>query len=53
MMTFVLAPDEDVLRLICGHALQSVWSLDEKRSFYDELKGERGMRCVDYLVVLV
>ena len=30
---------EDVLRFICGYAPQSGRSLEEKRSFYDELSG--------------
>ena len=29
-----------MLRLICGYALQSGRCLEEKQSFYDELKGE-------------
>ena len=29
--------ENDVLRLICGHALQSGRSLEEKQSFHDEL----------------
>ena len=29
---------EDVLRLICGYASQSGRSLEEKESFYDEVK---------------
>ena len=30
--------DENELRLICGQALQSGGCLEEKQSFYDELK---------------
>ena len=32
--------EEDVLRWICGYALQNGGSLEEKLSFYDELKCE-------------
>ena len=39
MMTVVVI-EEDVLRLICGHAPQSGRSLEEKQYSYDELKGE-------------
>ena len=42
MITFVVF-EEDVLRLICGHAAQSGRSLEEKQSFYDELKCEWDM----------
>ena len=34
VMTLVVF-EEDVLRLICGHAPQSGRSLEEKQSFYD------------------
>ena len=36
----VVVFEEDVLRFICGYAPQSGKSLDEKWSFYDELKCE-------------
>ena len=39
VMTVVVF-DEDVLRLICGYALLSGRSFEEKQSFYDELKYE-------------
>ena len=45
-MTFVVF-EEDVLRLICGYAPQSARSLEEKQSFYDELKCEWVMHSVD------
>ena len=35
MTTVVVVLEEDVLRLICGYALQSVRGLEEKQSFYD------------------
>ena len=38
MMTVVVVFEEDVLRLICGYAPQSGRSLEEKQSFYYELK---------------
>ena len=50
VMTFVVL-EEDVLRLICGHAPQSGRSLDEKLSFYDELKCEWDMHYADDLVM--
>ena len=37
MMTVVVF-EEDVMRLICGYALQSGRSLGVKQYFYDELK---------------
>ena len=39
-MTVVVVFEEDVLRLICGYALQSGRRLKEKLSFYDKLKRE-------------
>ena len=39
VMTLVVF-EEDVLRLICGHAPQGDRSLEEKQSFYDVLKCE-------------
>ena len=39
MMTLVVFKEE-VLRLICGYAQQSGRNLEEKQSFYDELKCE-------------
>ena len=35
-----IAIEEDMLRLICGYALQRGRSLEEKQPFYDELKSE-------------
>ena len=37
MMTVV---EEDLLRSICGYAPENGRSLEEKQSFYDELKCE-------------
>ena len=37
VMTVVVF-EEDVLRLICGYAAQSGRRLEEKQSFYDDLK---------------
>ena len=51
VMTVAVVFEEDVLRLICWHALQSGRSLGEKQSFYDELKGEWDMHSVGYLVM--
>ena len=39
-MIVVFVFEEDVLRLVCGYAPQSGRSLEEKQSFYDELKCE-------------
>ena len=39
-----VAIEEDVLRLICGYAPQSGRSLEEKQSFYGELKCEWDMQ---------
>ena len=49
MMTVVVF-EEDVQRLICGHAPQSGRSLEEKQSFYDEMKCEWDMHYADDLV---
>ena len=38
VMAVALVSEEDVLRLICGYAPQSGGRLEEKQSFYDELK---------------
>ena len=43
VIVVVLVFEEDVLRLICGYAMGSGRGLDEKQSFYDELKGEWDM----------
>ena len=43
--------EEDVLRLICEYAPQSGKRLDEKQSFYDELKCEWDMHSADNLVM--
>ena len=40
VMTVAVVSEEDVLRLICGYPAQSGTSLEEKQSFYDELKSE-------------
>ena len=40
-----------MLRLICGYAPQSGRSLEEKQSFYDELKCEWDMHSADDLVM--
>ena len=50
MMTVVVF-EGDVLRLICGYAPQSGRSLEEKQSFYDELKCEWDMHSADDLVI--
>ena len=42
---------EDVLRLVCWYAPQSGRSLEEKQSFYDELKCEWDMHCAGDLVI--
>ena len=49
-MTVVVFED-DVLRLICGYALQSGRCLEEKQSFCDKLKGEWDMHSAGGLVV--
>ena len=43
VVTAVLVFEEDVLRLICGYAVQSGRTLEEKQSFYDKLIGEWDM----------
>ena len=50
VMTLVVL-EEDVLRLICGHAPQSGRSLEDKQSFYDELKCEWDMHSTDDLTM--
>ena len=50
VMTLVVF-EEDVLRLICRYAPQSERSLEEKQSFYDELKCEWDMHSADDLVM--
>ena len=50
VMTVVVF-EEKVLRLICGYALQSGGCLEEKQSFYDELKCEWDMYMAGYLVM--
>ena len=47
----VVGFEEDVLMSICGYALQSGISLEEKQSFYDELKGEWDRHSADDLVM--
>ena len=47
----VVVFEEDVLRLICGYAPQGRRSLEEKQSFYDELKCEWDMHSADDLVM--
>ena len=47
----VVVFEEDVLRLICGYALQSGRRLEEKQFFYDELKYEWDMHSADDLVM--
>ena len=44
--------EEDVQRLICVYAPQSVRSLEEKQSSYDELKCKLDIHSKDDLVVL-
>ena len=50
VMTVVVL-EEDVLRLICGHAPQSGRCFEEKQSFYDEQKCEWDMHSADDLVM--
>ena len=47
----VVVFEEDVLRLICGYALQSGRPLEEKQSFYDKLICEWDMHSADDLVM--
>ena len=49
VMTLVV--EDDVLRLICGYAPKSGRCLEEKQSFYDELKCEWDMNSADDLVM--
>ena len=51
VMIVVVDFEEDVLRLICGCALQSGRCLEEKQSFYDDLKGEWDKHSVGDLVM--
>ena len=51
VMTVVLVFEEDVLRLICGYALHSGSSLEEKQSFCDKLKCEWDMHSAGDLVM--
>ena len=46
-MPILLVIEEGMHRLICGYALQSRRSLEEKQSFYDEVKGEWDMHSAD------
>ena len=48
-MMILVVFEEDVLRLICGYATQSGRSLEEKQSFYNELKCEWDMHSADDL----
>ena len=50
VMTLVVV-EEGVLRLICGYAPQSGRSLEEKQSFYEELKCEWDMHYENILVM--
>ena len=50
-MTAVVVFEENVLRLICGYAPHVERSLEEKQSFYDELKSEWDMHSADDLVM--
>ena len=50
VMTVVVF-EEDVLRLICGYALKSGRSLEEKQTSNDELKCEWDMHTAEYLVM--
>ena len=51
VMRVVVVFYEDVLRFIYGYALQCGRSLEEKESFYDELKGEWDMHSAGDLVM--
>ena len=51
VLTLIVVFEEDVLRLICGYAPQCGRCLEEKQSFYDELKCERDMHSADDLVM--
>ena len=50
-MAVVLVIEEDVLRLMCGYSPQGGRSLEEKQSFYDELKCECDVHSVDDVVM--
>ena len=43
--------EEDAQKLICGYAPQSGRCLEERQSFYDELKGECDMHSAGDLVM--
>ena len=51
VMTFVVVIEEEVLRLISSNAQQSGRSVEEKQSFYEELKCEWDMYSADDLVM--
>ena len=52
-MTAVAVVEEDVLKLICGHALRNARNIDEKQSFYDEKKCEWDMHSAgDFVMCL-
>ena len=51
VITLVVAFEEDMLMLICWYAPQNGRSLEEKQSFYDELKCEWNMHSADDLVM--
>ena len=51
VMTVVADLEDDVLRLICGYAVQSGRSLEEKQSFYDELNSEWNIHSAGDLVM--
>ena len=51
VMTVVVVFEEDVLRLICGYALQGGRSLEDKQSFYYELRCEWDMHSAGDLVM--
>ena len=51
VMAVVLLIERDVLKQIYRHASQGERSLEEKPSFYDELKGQWEMHSADDLVM--
>ena len=51
VMNAIVALEEDGLRLICGHVPQSGRSLDEKRTFYGEIKCDWDMHFAGDLVM--
>ena len=51
VMTFVDVIEEEVLRLISSYAPQSGRSVEEKQSFYEELKCEWDMQCAEDFVM--